>query len=68
VLLAVIVLLLAFISIAVLLYSAVKSSIISIGRNPLSEGAVRKSLLQVGLTIIGILLITLITIYLILIT
>ncbi len=68
VVLAALILLLAFVSIAVLLYSAVKSSIISIGRNPLSEIAVRKGLLQVGLTIIGILLITLITIYLILIT
>ncbi len=68
VVLAAIILMLAFVSIAVLLYSAVKSSIISIGRNPLSEVAVRKGLLQVGFTIIGILLITLITIYLILIT
>ncbi|MGH7196853.1 MAG: hypothetical protein ACREGJ_03780 [Candidatus Saccharimonadales bacterium] len=61
-------LVLAFASILALLYSAVKSSIISIGRNPLSEVAVRKGLLEVGLTIIGILLLTLIAIYLILTT
>lgn len=62
------ILLLALISIAVLLYSAVQSSIISIGRNPLSEKAVHKSLWQVGGIIFGILLLTVIAIYLILIT
>lgn len=68
VLLAALVLFLAFVSMAILLYSSVKSSIISIGRNPLSESAVRKSLIQVGLTIVGILLLALIAIYLILVT
>lgn len=68
VMIAALILLLAFISIAVLLYSTVKSSIISIGRNPLSEKAVRKSIFQIGGTVIGILLLTLITIYLILTT
>lgn len=62
------ILLLAFVSIAVLLYSTVRSSIISIGRNPLSEKAVRKSIFQIGFTVMGILLLTLITIYLILTT
>lgn len=61
-------LVLAFVSIAVLLYASIKSSIISIGRNPLSEAAVRKSLLEVALTIVGILLLTVIAIYLILTT
>lgn len=59
---------LAFLCIAVLLYASVRSSIISIGRNPLSESAVRKGLLEVSLTTIGILLLTLIAIYLILTT
>jgi hypothetical protein len=68
VLIALIVLLVSFISIAVLLYASVKSSIVSIGRNPLSEVSVRKGLLQIGLTVIGILLFTLITIYLVLTT
>lgn len=68
VIIAALALLLAFVCIAVLLYSAVKSSITSIGRNPLSEVAVRKSLFEVGLTVTGILLLTLITIYLILTT
>lgn len=57
-----------FVSIAVLLYSSIRSSIISIGRNPLSEGAVRKSLFEVGATALGILLVMLIAIYLVLTT
>jgi hypothetical protein len=68
VLIAALVLLLAFVSIAILLYSTVRSSIISIGRNPLSQKAVRKSIFQIGSTALGILLLTLITIYLILTT
>ena len=59
-------LLLLLVSVVVLLYSSVKSSIISIGRNPLSENAVHKSLLQVGLTIVGLLAFTVILVYLIL--
>jgi hypothetical protein len=66
VLVAALILLLLFVSITVLLYSSVRSSIISIGRNPLSERAVRKSLLQVGLTVLGILLFTVGLVYLVL--
>lgn len=68
VMIAAIIMLLSFLSIAVLLYASVKSSIISIGRNPLSEVSVRKSLLQIGAITIAILLLALITIYLILST
>lgn len=68
VLIAAIIMLLSFVSIAVLLYASVKSSIISIGRNPLSEVSVRKSLLQIGAIVVAILLLALITIYLILST
>ena len=57
-----------FVTVVVLLYSSVRSSIISIGRNPLSESAVRKSLLQVGLTIFGVMAFTVIVVYLILTT
>lgn len=63
-----VVLVFGFIAIAVLLYSSTRSSIISIGRNPLSEGAVRKSLFEVGATALGILLVMLIAIYLVLTT
>lgn len=66
VLVAAVILLLLFVSITVLLYSAVRSSIISIGRNPLSESAVRKSLFQVGLTVLAVLLFASLVIYLIL--
>jgi len=57
-----------FVIVTVLLYSTVKSSIISIGRNPLSENEVHKSLLEVGITIAGVLVFTVVVVYLILIT
>ncbi len=66
VLVAALILLLLFVSVTVLLYSAVRSSIISIGRNPLSESAVRKSLLEVGLTVVAVLLFATLVIYLVL--
>lgn len=68
VLISTVILLLSFVSIAVLLYASVRSSIISIGRNPLSEVSVRKSLFQIGGIIVAILLLSCITIYLILMT
>jgi hypothetical protein len=68
VLIAATLLLFAFVSIAILLYASVRSSIISIGRNPLSEVSVRKGLFQIGGISVAILLLTLITIYLILTT
>lgn len=66
VLVAALVLLLVFLSITVLLYSSVRSSIISIGRNPLSENAVRKSLFEVGLTVLTITVFAVVIVYLIL--
>jgi hypothetical protein len=66
VLIAALLVLFLFAAVTILLYSAVRSSIISIGRNPLSENAVRKSLLEVGLTVVGILAFTVIVIYLLL--
>jgi hypothetical protein len=65
---SVLVMVLAIISVSVLLYSSVRASIISIGRNPLSEGSIHRSLIEVGITILGVLLLTFITIYLILVT
>jgi hypothetical protein len=50
----------------VLLYASVRSSIISIGRNPLSEHAVRKSLISVGIMCAGIIIATIGVVYLIL--
>jgi hypothetical protein len=66
VLVAALILLLLFVSVTVLLYSAVRSSIISIGRNPLSENAVRRSLFEVALTVIAVLVFAVLTIYLVL--
>lgn len=51
VLLAALTILLIIIVVSVLLYAAVRSSLVSIGRNPLSQGAVRKGLLDVGLAV-----------------
>jgi hypothetical protein len=68
VLIAGLLVLMLFVVVTILLYSAVHSSIISIGRNPLSEQAVHKSLLEVGLTVTGVLVFTIIVIYLILTT
>lgn len=68
ILVSMLILIFGFASIAILLYSSIRSSIISIGRNPLSEGAVRKSLFEVGATSLGILLVMIIAIYLILTT
>lgn len=58
---------LALISVSILLYSSVRSSLISIGRNPLSETAINKSLIEVGAIIVGILVLTFVAIYLILV-
>lgn len=66
VLIAALVLLLVLICVAALIYASIRSSIISIGRNPLSESAVRRSLLQVGITVFGLLLFATIIIALIL--
>lgn len=49
-----------------LLYSGIKSSVISIGRNPLSKKSITKSLLQIILTSIIIFLIGLFGVYLLL--
>lgn len=57
-----------FATVAIILYSSVRSSIISIGRNPLSEKSVHKGLLQVGLTVFGAMAFTVIVVYLILTT
>lgn len=46
-LLAALILLVSILSVSVLLYTAIRSSLISIGRNPLSESAVRQELLRV---------------------
>ena len=59
------ILLVALVSISVLIYSAVRNSIISIGRNPLSRGSVLKGLLQVMVIAVIILVLASVVIYLV---
>ncbi|HLZ14427.1 MAG TPA: hypothetical protein VKQ34_00370 [Candidatus Saccharimonadales bacterium] len=66
VLIAGILVVLLFVVVAVVLYSTIRSSIISIGRNPLSENAVHRSLLEVGVTVLGVLVFTVVVVYLVL--
>lgn len=57
----------SFIGIAVLVYSSVRSALLSIGRNPLAGGDIRKSLYQVGGVALVVLGGTLLACYLILV-
>jgi hypothetical protein len=59
------ILIVAVISISVLLYSAVRNSIISIGRNPLSKSGVLQGMLAIGLVAVIILVITAVAMYLV---
>jgi hypothetical protein len=67
VLISLVLLLAGFGGVAVLLSSSVGSSIISIGRNPLSAQAVHRSLFEVGAIALGVLLVMLIAVYLVLV-
>lgn len=60
------VLLIALLISIILVYGAVRSSIVSIGRNPLSQSAVGRGLFQVLGFVVLILLVTLLSVYLIL--
>jgi len=59
------ILIVAMVSISVLLYSAVRNGIISIGRNPLSKNGVLQGILAAGGVAIGILSITAVAMYLV---
>ena len=65
IILAALILIVAIVSVSVLLYSAVRNSIISIGRNPLSRGGVIGGMLVVGAISVGILGITSLAMYLV---
>lgn len=58
-------LIVSVISISVLLYSAVRNSIISIGRNPLSRSGVLQGMLTVGFVAVIILSVTAVAMYLV---
>jgi hypothetical protein len=49
-----------------IIYSMIKSSIISIGRNPMSQSAVYRDLIQISALVLGILSIGMVSIYLVL--
>lgn len=59
-------LLIGFVLAGIMLQAAIRSGIISIGRNPLAQASVRRSLLDVLITSVGILLIAAAAFYLIL--
>lgn len=59
-------LIIGFVIAAIVLQAAVRSGIISIGRNPLAHSALRQSLIDVLVTCVGLLLVTIILFYLIL--
>jgi hypothetical protein len=58
-----VIVLLTFIGVAMILYASIKSSMISIGRNPLSEKAVYRGLTRIGLVTIMALLLVVLIIY-----
>lgn len=61
-----ILLLMAVVSTAALLYTAVRSGLISIGRNPLAAGAIRRGIAQIGFAVVLILGLVLLASYIIL--
>lgn len=67
VVIAMVVLLAGILVIGTLVYASVRSSIVSIGRNPLAAKAVHRSLFEVAGMAIGILLVMLIAVYLVLV-
>lgn len=56
-------LLLGFLAITVMLYVAIKSGMISIGRNPLAEAALRRGLVDVLVAAMGVLVLTVVVVY-----
>jgi hypothetical protein len=58
-------LILGFTTVVIILYTSIRASIIAIGRNPLANTAVRKGLIDVLVMAAGILVVTLVTMYVI---
>jgi hypothetical protein len=63
VLLGMILLIMGFAAVTFMLYVAIRSGIISIGRNPLAEAALRKGLVDVIIAALGVLTITAVVVY-----
>lgn len=66
VLLGTLVLLFGFTAVIVMLYIAVKSGVISIGRNPLAQQALRKGLVDVVIAAVGVLVVSGVIVYIVL--
>ena len=66
VLLGTIALLLGFVAVIVMLYVSIRSGIISIGRNPLAESALRRGIVDIIIAAIGVLIITMVVVYVVL--
>jgi hypothetical protein len=66
VLLSVLIVLFGFITVIVILNAGIRSGLISLGRNPLAERALRKGLVDVALTALGALLVIALIVYAIL--
>jgi hypothetical protein len=60
-------LLLGFIAIIVILSTAIRNGLISLGRNPLAQGALRKGLVDVIIAAIGLLVVTTVVVYVVLV-
>jgi hypothetical protein len=66
VLIGAIALLLGFITVISMLYASIRSGVTSIGRNPLAERALRKGLVDVVIAAIGLLIVTAVIVYIVL--
>jgi hypothetical protein len=58
--------LITLVVVASIIYSMIRSSIISVGRNPMSQSAIYRDVIQLSALVLGILAVSLIAIYLIL--
>ena len=65
-LIALLVLVFGFVIVANMLQAAIRSGIIAVGRNPLAKTALRRELVDVCLTALGVLAIAAIVVYIVL--
>ncbi|SRR6266511_3003929 len=56
-------LLLGFVAVIVILYTSIRNGLISLGRNPLAQGALRKGLFDVIIAAVGLLIVTTVLVY-----
>ena len=66
ILLAIGVFLITLITVATIIYSLIRSSIISVGRNPMAQSAVYRDVIQLSVLVVGIIVVAVVLIYMIL--